>query len=76
MKILGKGNKVTIIKLSSNGHTAIQASYSVAYNIISQSLDEGKFVYYEPDKVIVSKRHDLQRKKFTKVIIFTPVCGG
>ena len=75
MKKLGK---VKIIKLTSNGHTALVASQVAALNYISQALSEGYFAFCEPEKVVISNTSELEthRNRLNKVILYAPVAGG
>ena len=71
------GNKrITIIKLTSKGHTAVEVGHSAAYGLIGQCLDEGQFAFCEPDRIVISHRSELQGRRFEKVIIFAAVAGG
>ncbi|MHA1277229.1 MAG: hypothetical protein ACTSRC_18425 [Candidatus Helarchaeota archaeon] len=68
--------KVKIIKLNSNGHTAVEVAQATALGLVGQCLDEGQFAFCEPDKIVVSQRSELQGRRLEKVIIFAPVVGG
>ena len=75
--MLGKKNRVKIIKLSSNGHTAVEVGHGAAHGLVGKCLDEGQFyAFCEPDRVVISDRSELQGRRLEKVIIFAPVAGG
>ncbi|MHA1652339.1 MAG: hypothetical protein ACTSYB_19310 [Candidatus Helarchaeota archaeon] len=69
-------DKVVIVKLDSHGHTSIVASRANAYNIIGQYLDDGMFVFCEPDNIVISERSELYNRDLESVIVFAPVAGG
>ena len=73
---MGKRKIVTIVKLTSEGHTAVEVSLADAYTILGQCIDQGQYVFCEPEKVVISKRKDLRGRDIEKAIIFAAVAGG
>ncbi len=74
---MGK-KKVKIIRLNSNGHTAVEVAQATALELVGQCLDEGQFAFCEPAKIVVSQRSELRKLQahLEEVIIFAPVAGG
>ena len=73
---MGKRKSVIIMKLTSEGHTAVEVNPAEAYTILGQCLDQGQYVFCEPEKVVISKRSDLRGHDIEKAIIFAAVAGG
>ncbi len=73
---MGKKKIVTIVKLTSEGHTAVEVSPNEAYSIIGQCLDQGQYVFCEPEKVVITKKSDLRGHDIEKAIVFAAVAGG